>query len=116
MLTRSFRSERTSNSEPSTPHANATRPSVVICVVLYVSVTGLIGANCLASLLAHFPRQAGAAAGLAVSLQFGLGMVFSALAGVFHDGTAAPMSILIGVSGIGCWVAFKVARRDGLQH
>ncbi|WP_061242303.1 Bcr/CflA family multidrug efflux MFS transporter [Ectopseudomonas composti] len=91
-------------------------PAVVICVLLYVCVTGLIGANCLASLLAHFPHQAGAAAGLAVSLQFGLGMLSSALAGVFHDGTAAPMSILIGISGIGCSVAYKVARRYGLQH
>jgi DHA1 family bicyclomycin/chloramphenicol resistance-like MFS transporter len=87
-------------------------PAVVICIVLYVSVTGLIGANCLASLLEHFPQQAGAAAGLAVSLQFGLGMVFSALAGVFHDGTAAPMSILIGASGVGCFAAFKLASRS----
>jgi len=86
--------------------------TVVICVVLYVSVTGLIGANCLASLLAHFPQRAGAAAGLAVSLQFGLGMVFSALAGALHDGTAAPMSILIGASGIGCFAAFKLASRQ----
>lgn len=85
-------------------------PAVVICVVLYVSVTGLIGANCLASLLAHFPQQAGAAAGLAVSLQFGLGMVWSALVGWFHDGSPAAMSILIGISGVGCLAAFRLAR------
>lgn len=87
-------------------------PAVVICILLYVSVTGLIGANCLASLLAHFPQQAGAASGLAVSLQFGLGVVFSGLVGVFHDGTAVPMSLLMGVSGIGSLIAFKLAIRS----
>ncbi|WP_322977581.1 Bcr/CflA family multidrug efflux MFS transporter [Pseudomonas sp. C11] len=87
-------------------------PAVVICILLYVSVTGLIGANCLASLLAHFPQQAGAASGLAVSLQFGLGVVFSGLVGVFHDGTAVPMSLLMGGSGIGSLLAFKLAIRS----
>ncbi|MFN3770747.1 MAG: Bcr/CflA family multidrug efflux MFS transporter [Ectopseudomonas guguanensis] len=86
-------------------------PAVVICILLYVSVTGLIGANCLASLLSHFPQQAGAAAGLAVSLQFGLGMVFSGLVGVLHDGTAVPMSLLMGASGIGSLLALKLAIR-----
>lgn len=87
-------------------------PAIVIGVLLYVSVTGLIGANCLASLLAHFPRQAGAAAGLAVSLQFGLGMVFSGLVGAFHDGSAMPMSIMIGIAGVGCLLAFRLASRS----
>ena len=87
-------------------------PAIVIGVLLYVSVTGLIGANCLASLLAHFPRQAGAAAGLAVSLQFGLGMVFSGLVGAFHDGSAMPMSIVIGIAGVGCLLAFRLASRS----
>lgn len=87
-------------------------PAVVICILCYVSMTGLIGANCLASLLAHFPQQAGAAAGLAVSLQFGLGMIFSGLVGAFHDGTAMPMSILIGIAGIGCFMAFRSTSRS----
>jgi len=86
-------------------------PAVVICILFYVSMTGLIGANCLANLLAHFPQQAGAAAGLAISMQFGLGMVFSGLAGAFHNDTAAPMSLLIGVAGIGCLIAFRLASR-----
>lgn len=91
-------------------------PLVVLCIVLYVSVTGLIGANCLADLLTLFPAQAGAAAGLAVSMQFGFGMFFSALAGVFHDGTSAPMSILIGISGSGCFVAFWLASKVSKEH
>jgi len=86
-------------------------PAIVICILLYISMTGLIGANCLASLLEHFPQQAGAAAGLAVSMQFGLGMVFSALAGALHDGTAASMSLLMGMAGAGCCIAFRLANR-----
>lgn len=86
-------------------------PVVVIGVLLYVSVTGMIGANCLASLLLHFPQQAGAAAGLAVSLQFGLGMIFSGLVGAFHDGTAMPMCLLIGGAGLGCLIFFRLASR-----
>ncbi|WP_277374381.1 Bcr/CflA family multidrug efflux MFS transporter [Pseudomonas sp. AA-38] len=89
--------------------------TVVICVVLYVSVTGLIGANCLASLLQRYPQQAGAAAGLAVALQFGLGMVFSALAGALHDGSAAPMCMLMGAAGIGSLMAFRLARATSRQ-
>lgn len=83
--------------------------AIVLCVVLYVSVTGMIGANCLASLLAQYPRQAGAAAGLAVALQFGLGMAFSALAGALHDGTPVAMSVLIGIAGIGCWGVLRLS-------
>lgn len=86
-------------------------PAIVVCVVLYISVTGLLGANCLACLLARFPQQAGAAAGLAVAMQFGLGMVCSALVGFFHDGTPLPMSLIIGATGIGSLCAYRMARR-----
>jgi DHA1 family bicyclomycin/chloramphenicol resistance-like MFS transporter len=89
---------------------NAGLPAMVICVVLYISVTGLLGANCLACLLAHFPQQAGAAAGLAVAMQFGLGMACSALVGVFHDRTPLPMSLIIGATGIGSLCAYRVAK------
>jgi DHA1 family bicyclomycin/chloramphenicol resistance-like MFS transporter len=78
--------------------------------VLYVSVTGLLGANCLACLLAAFPQQAGAAAGLAVALQFGLGTACSALVGALHDGTPLPMSLVMGASGVGSLLAYRFAR------
>lgn len=83
----------------------------VTCVVLYIGVTGLVGANCLACLLARFPKQAGAATGLAVAMQFGLGMACSALVSVFHDGTPLPMSLIMGATGMGCLCACSVASR-----
>ncbi|BCG24701.1 Bcr/CflA family drug resistance efflux transporter [Pseudomonas tohonis] len=86
-------------------------PAIVVCVVLYVSVTGMLGANCLASLLAEFPQRAGAAAGLAVATQFGLGTAASALVGSFYDGTPLPMALVMGGCGAGCLLAALFARR-----
>lgn len=89
-------------------------PALVFCVVLYVSVTGLLGANCLACLLAAFPQQAGTAAGLAVALQFGLGTACSALVGALHDGTPLPMTLVMAASGVGSLLAYRFARSDAL--
>lgn len=83
---------------------------IVLLVVLYVSVTGLMGANCIAILLKLFPANAGAAAGLAVSMQFAMGAAFSALVGGLADGSPRPMCIVIAVAGLGaalCYVWIK---------
>lgn len=84
--------------------------AVVLCVLLFVSVTGLVAANSLASLMAIFPQQAGAAAGLAVSLQFGLGTLASAVVGALYDGTPWPMGLVVGVAGCGAFLAFRLTR------
>lgn len=84
--------------------------AVVACLLVFVSVTGLLGANCVASLLARFPQQAGAAAGLAVAMQFGLGTACSALVGALHDGSPLPMSLVVGVAGLGCLLALQLTR------
>lgn len=83
---------------------------IAACLVCFISVTGLLGANCVASLLARFPGQAGAAAGLAVALQFGLGTVCSALVSALHDGSPLPMSLVIGSAGIGSLLALLLTR------
>lgn len=74
---------------------------IVALVVLYVSVTGLLGANCVASLLQRHPHNAGAAAGLAVSMQFAMGSAFSALVGWLADGSPGPMCMVIAGAGLG---------------
>ncbi|MCQ4348611.1 Bcr/CflA family multidrug efflux MFS transporter [Pseudomonas stutzeri] len=84
--------------------------AMVGCLLLYVSVTGLLGANSVASLLARFPKQAGAAAGLAVALQFGLGTAASALVGALHDGSPLPMSLVVGGAGLGSLLALLLTR------
>jgi len=85
--------------------------AIVVCLLFYVSVTGLLGANSVASLLARFPKQAGAAAGLAVAGQFGLGTAGSALVSALHDGSPLPMSLVVGGAGIGSLLALRLTRR-----
>jgi DHA1 family bicyclomycin/chloramphenicol resistance-like MFS transporter len=84
--------------------------AIVVCILGYVSVTGLIGANSVASLLARFPKQAGAAAGLAMAAPFGLGTACSALVSALHDGSPLPMCLVIGATGISCLLALQLTR------
>ncbi|UFH51246.1 multidrug effflux MFS transporter [Pseudomonas sp. KNUC1026] len=86
--------------------------AIVPCVVVYIGMTGVIGANCTASLMALFPRQAGAAVGLAVALQFACGSLFSAWVGYLNDGTELPMCVLIGVAGLGCLASYRWASSE----
>lgn len=90
-------------------------PALVFGVLLFVSVTGLVGANCVASLLALFPNQAGAAAGLAVAGQFAMGTACSALVGRLSDGTPWAMCVVIGIAGVGCFLALQLAHRASLS-
>ena len=83
--------------------------AIVFGLLCYISVTGLLGANCLARLLGDFPEHAGAAAGLAVATQFGLGMLASAWASAWHDGTPLPMTLIIATTGIGSALAYWLA-------
>lgn len=75
-------------------------PAIVVGLFGYVGVTGVLGANCMASLLQHYPQQAGAAAGLAVATQFGLGALASSLVSALHDGTPLPMTLVVGLAGL----------------
>lgn len=84
-------------------------PAVVFSVLLYVSVTGMLGANCLACLMTIFHRQAGAAAGLAVASQFALGTLCSALVGALYDGTPWPMGVVVAGAGVGVALAFRLS-------
>ncbi|SEG66747.1 Bcr/CflA family multidrug efflux MFS transporter [Marinobacterium lutimaris] len=83
---------------------------IVIGLLGFIGVTGVIGSNCMASLLSHYPQQAGAAAGLGISVQFGLGALTSTLASAIHDGTPMPMTLLIGCCGLGALGALMLTR------
>lgn len=79
---------------------------IVVFVVLYMATAGLIGANCTASLMALFARQAGAAVALAVAVQFASGTAFSWMVSAFADGTAIPLCVALGIAGVGCLLGF----------
>ncbi len=85
---------------------------MVLFTFLYISVTGVIAANSTANLLNLFSKQAGAAAGLAVALQFGLGAVASYLMGLFFDSSPAAMAIIMSVCGLSCLLSFKVSPKN----
>lgn len=87
-------------------------PGVALGLLLFVSVTGMLGANAIASLMALFPQRAGAAAALAVAGQFGLGALASVLVGALHDGSPWPMCLVVALCGVGsCTALFLALRR-----
>ncbi|WP_437881645.1 multidrug effflux MFS transporter [Pseudomonas sp. LRF_L74] len=90
--------------------------SIVCCVVLYMGISGLIGANCIASLMALFPRNAGAAVGLAISLQFSCGALFNGLVSLLSDGTPLAMCLIIGFSGLGSLLCYVGIRHFSCQR
>lgn len=64
---------------------------VVPALGVMVSVTGLLGANCVGLLMQRFAQASGAAAALFGASQFGLGMLASAAVSALHDGSGRPM-------------------------
>ncbi len=82
---------------------------LAVPMFLFVATTGLITANAAAGALADYPHQAGAVCALFGALQYGGGIVGSALVGFLADGTAWPMGLVVAVGGVGtllcAWLA-----------
>ncbi|MDC1435817.1 multidrug effflux MFS transporter [Gammaproteobacteria bacterium] len=85
---------------------------VILGLFGFISCTGVLGANCIASLMRLYPDNAGAAAGLAVAAQFGLGALLSLLVSNLYDGTDFYMSIVVGLCGIGSLIALLLTRKS----
>jgi DHA1 family bicyclomycin/chloramphenicol resistance-like MFS transporter len=67
---------------------------------VFVSATGFIVANSIAGALGCAPERAGAVSALVGSIQYGTGILGSALVGVLADGTPWPMAYVIALMGI----------------
>jgi MFS transporter, DHA1 family, multidrug resistance protein len=74
---------------------------LVAPLFVFISATGFIVANAIVGALARFPRHAGAVSALVGAVQYGSGMIGSALIGAFADGTPWPMGCVIALAGIG---------------
>ena len=74
---------------------------LAVPMFVFVSTTGLISGNAVAGALSAFPKQAGAVSALFGALQYGGGILGSALVGTFADGTAWPMGWVVAVGGVG---------------
>lgn len=85
---------------------------VILGIFGFISCTGVLGANCIASLMRLYPDNAGAAAGLAVAAQFGLGALLSLLVSNLYDGTDFYMSLIVGICGVVSLLALFLTRQS----
>jgi DHA1 family bicyclomycin/chloramphenicol resistance-like MFS transporter len=86
---------------------------LVVPMFAFVSATGLISANAVAGALSEFPEQAGAVSALFGTIQYGTGILGSALVGALADGTPWPMGMVVGgfaVGGLVCGCGLRGVR------
>lgn len=88
-------------------------PLVLGSMFLVVSMTGLLGANCVGMLMARYPQNAGAAAALFGAGQFGFGMLSSATVSYFYDGSGWPMAWAILVASTVSLAGYLLFRQAG---
>lgn len=69
---------------------------------VYTAMNGLILANAVAGALSSVQQRAGAASAVVGAIQYGSGMVGSAVVGVLANGTPAPMGLVMLVAGAAC--------------
>ncbi|MBU2021730.1 MAG: multidrug effflux MFS transporter [Gammaproteobacteria bacterium] len=82
----------------------------VVATMLYISVTGAIGANSLATLFAQLPEKAGTVSGLLVATQFAMGSFISYMASLLFDGTPASLLIMMACCGSLCSILYLSTR------
>ena len=83
---------------------------LIVGLFLLVSCVALMGANSIASLMNMYPQNSGAAAGLAVANQFGVGAAVAMLASAIYDGTSFALALVIGVCGLATYGAFGLTQ------
>lgn len=74
---------------------------LVVPLFVFVAMAGFIVANSIVGALGGFPHRAGAVSALVGAIQYGSGIIGSALVGAFGDGTPWPMGWVIALTGIG---------------
>lgn len=82
-----------------------------IPLFIYWSMNGFIVANSVASTLSLYPQRAGAVSALTGALQYGSGIISTALLGWFSDGTPWTMGWIIGLSSIACFLSYQLRNK-----
>ncbi|WP_175817325.1 multidrug effflux MFS transporter [Burkholderia diffusa] len=67
---------------------------------MFMSAAGFIVANAIAGALDAVPHRAGAVSAMVGAMQYGTGILGSALVGMFSDGTPMPMGAVIALAGV----------------
>jgi MFS transporter, DHA1 family, multidrug resistance protein len=84
---------------------------LLVPLLAFSALNGLIVANSLAGALAAWPDRAGAASALVGAIQYGSGILGSALVGLLADGTPWPLGLVIGLAGIGSLACTRLLPR-----
>src|SRR5450830_903319 len=90
-------------------------PLLLVGFFIFLSCQGFIGPNASAIALAQQGRQAGTAAALMGTLQFGLGMLSGVVMGLWHDGTALPLVTVMAVCGVAALLLYRYVARHTTQ-
>lgn len=85
---------------------------LAVPLFVFASTTGLIVANSITGALADFPERAGTVSALTGAVQYGSGIVGSALVAAFADGTPWPMGWVIAITGICCLLSMLLLMPD----
>lgn len=86
-------------------------PLLLIGFFGFLSCHGFVGPNASAIALAQQGKQAGTAASLMGTLQFGIGMLSGVVMGLWHDGTALPLTVLMAVCGVAALLMYRGVAR-----
>jgi MFS transporter, DHA1 family, multidrug resistance protein len=85
---------------------------LLVPMFLTVSSVSLIQANSMAGALSADPLRAGSTSALLGACSFAAGALAGGIAGVFHDGTARPMALVIAACSVSCAiVVWRLALR-----
>ncbi|WPD22309.1 MAG: hypothetical protein SD837_19215 [Candidatus Electrothrix scaldis] len=86
---------------------------LVLPLFVFISSIGFIVANSVAGAMTCFPERAGAVSALVGAIQYGSGIIGSALVGLLADGTPWPMGLIIGMTGVGCLLSIFLLLKKG---
>jgi DHA1 family bicyclomycin/chloramphenicol resistance-like MFS transporter len=77
---------------------------LAIPLFLFVSATGFVVANSIAGAMAGYPERAGAISALVGAMQYGSGMICSALVSAFTDGTPKSLGGVVALAAVGSFL------------
>lgn len=80
-------------------------PAQVVLIFVCLCMTGLLYPNVTALAMAPFDKAAGSASALLGTIQYALGASAGVLVGMFHNGTAVPMTASMAACGVMGWCA-----------
>lgn len=90
-----------------------TLPLLLTGLFVFISSLGFISPNASAAALANQGRKAGTASALMGALQFVLATAAGASMSLWHDGSALPLAVVMGICGAGAWLTLHQGRTAG---